>query len=269
MSKSLKNFTTIQNFLEHNSADTFRMFVLQHSYRSSLHLSNDRIKEAEAIIKRFQRYFVNCFINILCLHYWRDNVYDTNLPIVMYSFFNAVEARNRQINIEISQSAPVTIWEDLELHLNAAMNKHRAAIHLSLANDFNTAKAIAELLELVSATQVYMAQRGGNARRGSIWSSYTFIRDILTVFGLNLTNDANTHVDNTDVNNQSADAVIEEFLKYRSQVRKVCLSSDNNEIKSGVLKLCDEFRDAIMPRLGVSVEDHAGGTYIWKRTSKT
>jgi cysteinyl-tRNA synthetase len=63
MSKSLKNFTTIQEFLKDNSADIFRIFILQNLYRSSIHMSNDRIVEAQGIVAKFYRFVGVYFIN--------------------------------------------------------------------------------------------------------------------------------------------------------------------------------------------------------------
>jgi cysteinyl-tRNA synthetase len=45
MSKSLKNFISIESFLgDGNTADEFRMFCLLHRYNSTVHYSADRMK---------------------------------------------------------------------------------------------------------------------------------------------------------------------------------------------------------------------------------
>ncbi|RHY33992.1 hypothetical protein DYB32_001226 [Aphanomyces invadans] len=53
MSKSLKNFITIDSLLETYSADTFRVFCLQYKYNMNVHFSEDRMRDASAIYQRF------------------------------------------------------------------------------------------------------------------------------------------------------------------------------------------------------------------------
>ena len=54
MSKSLKNFFTIQDFLKHHSANTLRFFVLSNHYRRPATYTDESFKGAERAIKRFQ-----------------------------------------------------------------------------------------------------------------------------------------------------------------------------------------------------------------------
>jgi cysteinyl-tRNA synthetase len=57
MSKSLKNFISVRDFLDENEglsgADDFRMFCLQNKYRASVHFSPSRIAEARGLRRRF------------------------------------------------------------------------------------------------------------------------------------------------------------------------------------------------------------------------
>ena len=55
MSKSLKNFTSIQELLKDHSGEAFRMFILQHKYSAGINYSEDRIHDAEVTLSKFKR----------------------------------------------------------------------------------------------------------------------------------------------------------------------------------------------------------------------
>lgn len=57
MSKSLKNFITIKDFLAEHSPHTFRMLCLTAGYRSNLDFTEDRLEESRQILDSF-RHFV-------------------------------------------------------------------------------------------------------------------------------------------------------------------------------------------------------------------
>lgn len=57
MSKSLGNFFTIREVLEQFSPETIRFLMLSTHYRSPLDYSDERLKEAEAALKRFYNTF--------------------------------------------------------------------------------------------------------------------------------------------------------------------------------------------------------------------
>lgn len=56
MSKSLKNFITIKDFLEEYSPVDMRWFCLQHHYRSKVDFSPDRMEDARTIQKKINNY---------------------------------------------------------------------------------------------------------------------------------------------------------------------------------------------------------------------
>lgn len=53
MSKSLKNFFTIRNFLQHHSADALRLFVLSSHYRRPVAYTDESFAAAERALERF------------------------------------------------------------------------------------------------------------------------------------------------------------------------------------------------------------------------
>ena len=59
MSKSLKNFITIESALQTYSADGFRMFYLMHQYDRPLDWAEETLNVAMDEVKRFETFFQN------------------------------------------------------------------------------------------------------------------------------------------------------------------------------------------------------------------
>lgn len=57
MSKSLKNFITIDEFLKENSPETLRMFVFLRHYRSPIDFNEKNIKEAKESLERLREFY--------------------------------------------------------------------------------------------------------------------------------------------------------------------------------------------------------------------
>jgi len=58
MSKSLKNFITIREFLKNHSPFLLRFFVLTHLWRSPLDYSENKVKEAETSLRKIENFLV-------------------------------------------------------------------------------------------------------------------------------------------------------------------------------------------------------------------
>ncbi len=56
MSKSLKNFITVKDFLSTNSADAFRMFCLLNPYRTNTNFSASKIDEASNVLNKLRSF---------------------------------------------------------------------------------------------------------------------------------------------------------------------------------------------------------------------
>ncbi|MHA2059855.1 MAG: cysteine--tRNA ligase, partial [Candidatus Ranarchaeia archaeon] len=55
MSKSLKNFITIREYLKKHSPEVFRLIVISHHYRTPVDFNDKKINEAEKLLNRFNR----------------------------------------------------------------------------------------------------------------------------------------------------------------------------------------------------------------------
>jgi cysteinyl-tRNA synthetase len=242
MSKSLKNFTSIRDFLKEHDPNIFRMFIVQNLYRSSIHFSGDRVEEAKVNLSKF------------------------------HHFFKAVEGRVRATKSSQSgsegSSGRVTYWEDPEREFHSAVLLKKKDIRVALATDFNTPLALSELIKIVSLAQSYMTKRGTHVRLDVLQSCSLYVTSMLEMFGFHLgasdAHSTNNHAQGQGHGAEMEAAVIDSMLSFRKDVRLACLrEKDPKEMKSKVLKLCDSVRNEVMPKLGVKVQDTADGNFIW------
>lgn len=84
MSKSLKNFITVREFIqEHSSpggserevADLFRMFCLLHKYSANITYSPDRIRDAKSVLRQFQSFLQTTSAHIHAGTHTNTNTY--------------------------------------------------------------------------------------------------------------------------------------------------------------------------------------------------
>ncbi|UUD36817.1 Cysteine--tRNA ligase [Mycoplasmopsis californica] len=57
MSKSLGNIITAADFIKKYGADFFRIFILNHNFSSEINVSDETIKNAEAMLKKYKRVY--------------------------------------------------------------------------------------------------------------------------------------------------------------------------------------------------------------------
>lgn len=130
-------------------------------------------------------------------------------------------------------------------------------------------------MDLVRATNIYIAANSGNLRIFLLRSIADYISKMFKIFGL---------IDNSAIGYVTSDAsvcnpmfkltiqqsesvlgpVLDAFNSFRSQVRSAV---KENQPKK-VLELCDSVRDDVLPVLGIRLSDLSDGTAIWKLDDK-
>lgn len=118
MSKSLGNFFTVEEILEHFDAETLRYFIISTHYRSPLDFSDARLKESETSLNRLR-----------------------------------TAKENLQALVKIISVGPTE--ESMELRGN--VSELREAFMDALRDDFNTALAISHMFALAKLINVYKA----------------------------------------------------------------------------------------------------------------
>eukprot|EP00817_Percolomonadidae_sp_ATCC50343_P003853 CAMPEP_0117423428 /NCGR_PEP_ID=MMETSP0758-20121206/4046_1 /TAXON_ID=63605 /ORGANISM="Percolomonas cosmopolitus, Strain AE-1 (ATCC 50343)" /LENGTH=413 /DNA_ID=CAMNT_0005206595 /DNA_START=444 /DNA_END=1682 /DNA_ORIENTATION=- len=192
MSKSLKNFTTIEEVLSNYSSNTVRMMILQQGLNDPMDLSDDLFITAEESLNMFK----NFFINSLALK-------------------------------EINNYKPDPKPNSESRALAQSLYETKGAVHDALSNNFNTSLAIKELRSLVKKTNTYVkGVNDAHYHLSIILSINEYIGRILHIFGLS------PFQPDSQKNSEkcSPSAIMNVFKNYRNKIRKLASSSKHYEI---------------------------------------
>ncbi|XP_073318590.1 probable cysteine--tRNA ligase, mitochondrial [Pagrus major] len=238
MSKSLKNYITIKDFLQSYSANEFRMFCLLAKYRSAIDYSDSSMSEAQ-----------------------------TSLGTISTFIHDAQAYMKGQLQCSAVQEA--FLWERLV--------ETKSSVVKALAEDFDTPRAISALMNMIYHGNCQLqpvSKSDGAARSPAVFAAMTsYIRDVLDVFGIDLLHskeaDAVSH-------GGSLEGVVDQLTRFRSEVRAFALArrdapTSGSTNKPGLyqeriplLKACDTLRDGLAP-FGVLIKDR-GATSTWEIT---
>lgn len=150
MSKSLKNFVTIQQALVKNSATQLRLAFLLHSWKDTLDYSENTMEMAV----QFEKCLSEFFLNIKDL----TRSGESDKPNSIFD-----------------------LWTTVEGELQKKFNNSKTAIHASLCDNIDTRSVLDNLRELVSSTNVYI--KGEKLNRLLLKRIASYITDILYIFG--------------------------------------------------------------------------------------
>ncbi|MEQ2236598.1 hypothetical protein ILYODFUR_014379 [Ilyodon furcidens] len=232
MSKSLKNYITIKDFLQCHTAEEFRMFCLLTKYRSAIDYSDSSMSEA-------------------CTH----------LETICI-FISAAQAYMKG-QLHCSPVQEDLLWQRLA--------DAKSSVWTALTDDFGTHRAVGALMNLIYYGNCQLqpvSTADGGVRSPAVFGAIvTYIRDILNVFGIDLLPSKEAEVLSSGGNLQ---AVVEELVRFRSEVRAFALSRrdcPNNKPslypdRAPLLKACDTLRKDLVP-LGVVIKDR-GATSTWE-----
>ncbi|XP_061833499.1 probable cysteine--tRNA ligase, mitochondrial isoform X1 [Nerophis lumbriciformis] len=236
MSKSLKNYITIKDFLQSHSANEFRMFCLLTKYRSAIDYNENSMSEARVSLA------------------------------TVSTFCNEAQAYMKgQLQCLPVQDA--VLWERLD--------QTKARVTTALADDFDTPQAISAIMDLVHHANCQLqpvCSSAGAVRSPAVFgATAAYIRDIFDVFGIEPSNakeaEAMTHAG-------SLHAVVDQLTQFRSEVRAFALARQTATSKKAelypdripLLKASDDLRNNLAP-FGVLIKDR-GATSTWELTKE-
>lgn len=236
MSKSLKNFVSIQDALAKYTARQLRFAFLLHSWKDTLDYSDNTMEIALQSEKVFSEFFLNI----------KDTL--NNLATSVSS---------------TSISATFTKWSKEELALNQQFQDAKVQVHVALCDNVDTRSALDSLRELVTACNVYLRDHGTNneANAPLLRDIATYITWILRVFGTMGQAADNSAigfpVGGTHGGAGNLEDTILPYLRILAQFRDdIRVESKKQPATAGpILGLCDHLRDAILPEVGVRLED--------------
>ncbi|XP_006893438.1 PREDICTED: cysteine--tRNA ligase, cytoplasmic [Elephantulus edwardii] len=228
MSKSLKNFITIQDALKKHSARQLRLAFLMHAWKDTLDYSSNTMESA----LQYEKFMNEFFLNVKDL---------LRAPVDVTGQFEK--------------------WEEEETELNKNFYNKKSAVHEALCDNVDTRTALEEMRALVSQCNLYMAARKAARRRPNrilLESIALYLTHMLKIFGA-IDEDSSLGF---PVGGRGAgldlEATVMPYLQALSEFREGVRRIAREKKVPEVLQLSDTLRDDILPELGVRLEDHEG-----------
>ncbi|KAF8070794.1 tRNA synthetases class I (C) catalytic domain-containing protein [Lyophyllum atratum] len=243
MSKSLKNFITIDDILEKHTARQLRLAFLTQ-------LWNAKVDFSESLMTGEVR----------------------NIELTLnasFNFFAVVKALVNQASADFTKSDGRHHYETPEMELTLSLHESKANFRAALCDSFNTPGALDVLRELVSKTNVYINSRGKNLNVSAVENVARWIGQMLRMFGLG--EGDNTEIgwgqDDQEGGSVNREEVLMPYLRqlsaFRDSVRRLAMDKNESALKD-ILALCDKLRDVDLIPLGVALDDQEDGKALVK-----
>ncbi|KAF5388684.1 hypothetical protein D9757_004757 [Collybiopsis confluens] len=241
MSKSLKNFITIDEILEKYTARQMRLaFVTQ--------LWNAKVDFSESLMAGEVR----------------------NLETTLNNFFTNIKALVNQARDSGVTSDGYHHYEAPESELVERFHQSQHAFHVALCDSFNTPEALDTLRDLVSRTNTYINSRGKAVNVNVVENVGRWVGKMLRMFGLG-EGEKEEIGWGQDVGEDGAvvnkDEILMPYLRalstFRDGVRRLAINKGDNALKD-ILALCDRLRDEELIPLGVALDDQEDGKALVK-----
>ncbi|CAF2042364.1 unnamed protein product [Rotaria magnacalcarata] len=232
MSKSLKNFVTIQQALEKYTSRQIRLLFLLHSWSSTLDYSDHGMEKTLSYEKLLSEFFLNIKTHLRSM---------------------------KQLN----HSNAYTKYDEYDLQLNERFSAIKKQVHLALCDSIDTPTVMENIRQLITTTNIYMNRTNATVNRLLLRNIAAYITRLIDIFGLNSSVPSTDDIGFTRSTEQQASAVnvediampyVEQFALFRDAVRTQAIEVKNKEL----LTLCDYVRNEVLPELGVRLEDRTG-----------
>ncbi|TFK83449.1 cysteinyl-tRNA synthetase [Polyporus arcularius HHB13444] len=241
MSKSLKNFITIDEILQKYTARQLRLAFLTQ-------LWNSKVDFSESLMTGEVRGIETAFNN----------------------FFTNVKALVSQAEAEGPKLDSKNHFQQAERELTDSLHASQAAFRAALCDSFNTPEAVNVLRDLVSRTNVYLKAPGSNVEIGLVQRVARWVGDMLRMFGLG--EGESTEIGwgqerSAEEGGVNREEVLMPYLRtlstFRDGVRKLAIAKGDSALKD-ILALCDKVRDVDLVPLGVALDDQEDGKALVK-----
>nr|CAG4639005.1 EOG090X02DZ [Daphnia magna] len=226
MSKSLKNFITIQDALSRNSSRELRIFFLLHQWKETLDYSDTAMDEASSYEKMLREFFLNV----------KDLL--RNGPS------SSTAAENFQK------------WGKDEEEINNRFVETKQRVREALCDNIDTKTSLDAIKSLISTCNKYLAQLKQSANRVLIKIIAEYVTRLFQIFGViegkeNLGFPSDSSGLGTANVEEAVMPILGALADFREEVRKEARQLHATR----VLELCDQIRDDVLPNLGVRLED--------------
>ncbi|XP_065499544.1 probable cysteine--tRNA ligase, mitochondrial [Caloenas nicobarica] len=186
MSKSLKNYVTIKDFLKKFSSDQFRMFCLRSRYSSAVEFSDESMDDAK------------------------------NLLQAISSFLKDADAyiKGQLVCAPVKEDI---LWERLA--------NTKVTVKAAFADDFDTSRAVAAIMDLIhhGNRQLKAVTKDAGSPRSSVvyGSIISYIEGFFNALGMSL---GERQVALGGGDSALLSSVIEELVRFRAKVRQYALA---------------------------------------------
>ncbi|KAM5138233.1 cysteine--tRNA ligase, cytoplasmic [Mantella aurantiaca] len=238
MSKSLKNFITIQDALKRNTGRQLRLAFLMHSWKDTLDYSPNTMESAVQYEKFMNEFFLN----------------------VKDILRAPTEITGRYVR-----------WQAQEIELNNSFHAKKASVHSALCDNIDTRSVMEEMRSLVNQSNAYIASKKAAKlppNRMLLESVSTYLTSMLKIFGAIEGEESIGFPVGRSGQNINLESTVMPYLQVLSQFREGVRQIARENKVLGVLNLCDALRDDVLPELGVRLEDHEGLPTVVKLVDK-
>ncbi|KAM7328928.1 hypothetical protein ACRRTK_013020 [Alexandromys fortis] len=190
MSKSLKNYITIKDFLQTFSPDVFRLFCMRTSYRSAIEYSDSTLLEAKHTL------------------------------LGLTSFVEDARAYVRG-QLTCGPVGEDVLWERLSIT--------KKAVKAALANDFDTPRAVNAILDLVHQANRQLravSKEAGGPRSPTVFGAIiSYVEQFFETVGISLANRQEAQCVSGDSSTAALHCVVDELVRFRLKVRQYALAT--------------------------------------------
>ena len=232
MSKSLKNFKKITDFINLYNPNTFRLYFCSCKWDMEMDFTEQGLSQANNNDKYISEFFQNCKV-----------------------WFRKNDLKNI-----------VKIESEFDKKLNQSFNDTKKQVHEAFCDNFNIPVALNVLLDLIKKTYEYVEQAKDSLKIILIYSISSFLAHILRCLGLIYKTEFIDYFKMDEQGSQNSETILAPFIdalaQFRDEIKTVCIVDKDTK---KVLNICDNLRDNILPYLGVKIEDKGKGEpSIWK-----
>ena len=234
MSKSLKNFKKITDFISLYSPNAFRLYFCNSKWDMDMDFTENGLSMSSANDKKITEFFQNIKV-------WaREN------------------DLKRDLKFDPEDSA-----------LNKFFNESKKNIHQFFCDNFNTPGVVTSVLELIKKTYEYhdKCEQKKSLKLHLVYGVAKYISDILKCLGLVYNTEFVDYFRLSESDGgKNAEEILTPFINaitdFRGEVKDTCIA--DKDVKK-VLSICDKLRDEVLPNLGVRIEDKGNKEKsVWK-----
>lgn len=231
MSKSLKNFTSIKDFMtEYNYREMRFLFLLNQWDRVMNYNPDTSLDEARAKDKQF-----------------------TN-------FFRTAKGIVRNFDMKTHQQK----WNEKDYELNNFYRKQKSLIHHYMCDNFNTPSIIQEASNLVSAVSIYMGVDNTEIKSPIVKEIANYVSFIMNTLGFTRGDDF--AYETTDGDSDPITPLMDLLKNFRNEIRGAAAAKEVDRKK--IFKLADDLRDTHLLDIGILLKDQGPTESIWSKVSK-